>query len=83
MKRKINRKVAEAWSDSLEARNHRYSYWTDGKVLVSYNLEIGDTCLETGTKVLRDYTAKGRHGFRSQTTSCHVGLARLYADLVD
>ena len=46
---------------------------TDGKSLWSYNLLIGTT--EGGRKVVRDYTSGGSHGWVSQTTSRHVGLA--------
>ena len=75
--------VVESWGNSKPASNHRNSLRTDGLKLWSYELMIGDTCEETGVKVLRDYTAKGKWGKKSQTTSCHVGLARSTADLVD
>ena len=70
-----NSGVIEAWDHNEAARNHRNTLHTDGKKLFSYSLQIGDTCQETGRKFLKNYTAKGRHGFQSQTTSCHVGLA--------
>ena len=48
---------------------------------------IGDTVtlqeMRKEMKVLRDYSAKGRHGFKSATTSKHVGYARRVADYVD
>ena len=79
-----NREVVDAWKSSASAVNHRKSFSTDGQRLWSYALLIGDTCKESGTKILRDYTAKGRWGFQSQTTSCHVGIARQYAaEIVD
>ena len=78
-----NRLVAESWYENKEATNHRGSLCTDGQQLWSYRLLIGDTCSTTGKKVLRDYTAKGTHGFQSQTTSCHVGLAAQFADIID
>eukprot|EP01051_Picozoa_sp_SAG22_P010958 SAG22_NODE_1018_length_6008_cov_5.640887_4_plen_62_part_00 len=52
---------------------------TDGRDLFSYNLCIGHTVRETDEKVLKDYTAKGRYGYCSQTTS-HVNLTRRYVD---
>ena len=51
---------------------------TDGVSLWSYRLQIGDTML-SGKKVVYDYTAGGLLGFVSQTTSCHVGLAKRVA----
>ena len=78
-----NHLVPQLWAAGKPARNHNGSFTTDGKALYSYNLLIGDTCSKTGTKVLRDYTSPGKWGFQSQTTSQHVGKARLYADIVD
>ena len=70
-----NALVAEAWALGQEARNHNNSFYTDGKRIYSYGLQIGDTS-ETNKKIVRDYTAKGSYGFRSMTTSQHVGLAK-------
>ena len=78
----VNTAVVRAWSLGLSARNHRATFHTDGLKLYSYNLQIGDTCPDTGAKVLKDYTASGTYGFSSQTTSCHVGRARLHADML-
>ena len=52
---------------------------TDGHDLYSYELKIGTTNPE-GKKILFDYTSPGGN-FRSQTTSCHVGLARRHAHI--
>ena len=76
-----NSKVIQSWIEHQPATNHRGTLWTDGSKLFSYRLQIGDTAGEL--KILKDYTAKGTHGFQSQTTSCHVGRARVFADLVD
>jgi len=76
-----NATVVAAWATGTTARNHRGSLSTDGGKLWSYGLQIGDTI--DGVKVLLDYTANGRWGFQSQTTSCHVGLARRFATHVD
>ena len=78
-----NHLVPSYWAEGKPASNHRGSFTTDGKRLFSYSLLIGDTCEKTGAKILRDYTAGGRHGFQSMTTSCHVGRARVAADIVD
>lgn len=59
---------------------HWPSFHTDGGKLYSYALMIGHTDTDD-EKVLHDYTAKGL-GFKSQTTSCHVGLVRPHADTV-
>ena len=75
MKPVTNALVAEAWALGKPARNHRESFWTDGKRIYSYDLQIGDTA-ENNKKVVKDYTAKGSYGFQSMTTSQHVGLLR-------
>tara|TARA_Y100001937_G_scaffold67254_1_gene91995 strand:+ start:10309 stop:10569 length:261 start_codon:yes stop_codon:yes gene_type:complete len=78
-----NHLVPEFWAEGKPASNHTGCFTTDGERLFSYSLLIGDTCEKTGAKVLRDYTARGRHGFQSMTTSQHVGRARTAADIVD
>ena len=80
--RVINHKVIKAWSLDLPAKNHRHSLTTDGHKLYSYKLLIGDTCKVTGKKIVRDYSSPGEWEYHSQTTSCHVGLARNVADIV-
>ena len=75
MKPVTNALVAEAWALGKPARNHNGSFHTDGKCIYSYSPQIGDTS-ETDKKIVRDYTAKGSYGFRSMTTSQHVGLLR-------
>ena len=75
MKRVTNDEVAQAWVDGRKAVSHTGNFSTDGKKIYSYALQIGDTS-DDGKKIVRDYTAKGSYGFRSQTTSCHVGLLR-------
>lgn len=86
MKRMRNRAVAEAWRNDEAATSHTGNFRTDGKHLWSYDLQIGDSARPAkgtyGFKVLKDYTANGTYGFKSQTTSCHVGYARYYADSV-
>ena len=77
-----NALLASAWRSNQAARNHKNTFHTDGKKLYSYSLCIGDTCESTGKKILKDYTAKGHWGFRSMTTSQHVGLARMAADII-
>ena len=68
-----NAKVIKAWAAGKEAKGGNLR--TDGVSLWSYRLQIGDTML-SGQKVVYDYTAKGSHGWVSQTTSVHVGLAK-------
>ncbi len=75
-----NNIVVEKWIAGQPAKNHRGSFWTNGKELYSYSLQIGDTV--SSMKLLRDYTASGSFGFQSQTTSCHVGLAARHIDVV-
>ena len=82
MKQMKNCEVVENWLTGEPATNHRGSLTTDGKRIWSYRLLVGDTCIETGMKVLRKYTANSQWGFKSQTTSCHVGLIARRAGLV-
>ena len=72
--RLCNADVAAHWALGRPARSHTSNFYTDGDKIYSYELQIGDT--SDGKKIVRDYTAKGSYGFRSQTTSCHVGLLR-------
>ena len=67
-----NADVVRAWVDGRVASGG--NLMTDGRKLYSYALCIGTT--EDGYKEVRDYTARGAYGFRSQTTSQHVGLAK-------
>ena len=72
-----NAEVANNWGHGyVGATRHLV---TDGVSLYSYQLRIGTTNPE-GKKVLFDFTSPGGN-FQSQTTSCHVGLARRYADI--
>ena len=73
---KRNSDVVEAWVAGKPAKAGNLR--TDGVSLWSYRLQIGDTAL-SGKKLVHDYTANGSHGYRSQTTSCHVGLAKRFA----
>jgi hypothetical protein len=68
-----NSGVVRAWKEGHTAENGRQTLCTDGVSLWSYDLKIGHR-LDSGATVLADYTASGR--YRSQTTSCHIGLAR-------
>jgi len=85
LKKTQTRNVAEHWRHNEAASNHGGQFWTDGQRLYSYALLIGDTVDNNGrgVKVLRDYSASGRHGFQSMTTSKHVGYARQHADVID
>ena len=77
-----NREIGRCWASGDAASSHTGNFWTDGAKLYSYRLCIGDTT-ERGVKVLRDYTSGAKWGFQSQTTSCHVGRARRWADIID
>ena len=74
-----NRMVIALWSEGREARNHKNTLKAIDGDLFSYNVKIGRRT-EGGQCVVVDYTAAGR--FLSQTTSCHVGIAKLHADMV-
>lgn len=75
MKRVDNCEVALAWLEGRAAVSHTGNLSTDGKAIFSYALQIGDTA-DNGKKFVRDYTAQGSYGFRSMTTSQHVGMLR-------
>ena len=80
MKAVKNQEVVRAWSRGGAARNHKGTLGAmDTGELYSYGLKIGQYL--KGSAVLCDYTARSG-GFYSQTTSCHVGLARRYASMV-
>ena len=71
--------VIKAWQNGLSARNGRYSlssisYPNGSAELYSYDLKIGERT-PAGVMVIADFTAPAK-GFRSQTTSCHVNLAK-------
>jgi|TARA_Y100000296_G_C5091918_1_gene215289 hypothetical protein len=75
-----NIEVVRAWSRGESARNHKGCLVaTEDGELYSYTVKIGQRV--GGAAVLGDLTARGGR-FYSQTTSCHVGIARRYADLV-
>ena len=80
MIRTTNGNIAYYWRKNQAATNGRQCYTTDGKDLYSYALKIGTTN-EQGEKVLFNYTANGIK-YYSQTTSCHVGKSRHYADWI-
>ena len=74
-----NAGVIKAWQNGLSARNHKYtltsvSHFNGRAELFSYNLKIGERT-SAGVMVIADFTAPA-DGFRSQTTSCHVNLAK-------
>ncbi len=74
-----NRDVARAWArgESAKAANMQ----TDGGNLFSYGLRIGYRNA-AGDAVAIPYRAGTPWGFRSVTTSRHVGLALQYCDAV-
>ena len=80
MIRTTNDNIAYYWRKGTPAANSRQCYTTDGKDLYSYQLMIGTTNAQ-GEKVLFDYTSGGIR-YYSQTTSCHVGKSRQYADWI-
>ncbi len=74
-----NAGVIKAWQNGLSARNHKHtltsvSHFNGRSELFSYDLKIGERT-PGGVMVIADFTAPA-DGFRSQTTSCHVNLAK-------
>ena len=64
-----NEQVIDAWARGDSAHTNNLS--TDGVKLWSYNLMIGDR-MDNQIRIW-DYTTSGH--YKSQTTSCHIGLA--------
>jgi len=75
-----NLNVVRAWANGKNARNHRRSLKAVDGWLYSYNLRIGART-KSGVCIVGDFTAASK-GYRSQTTSCHVNLAKRFADEV-
>jgi len=73
-----NAEVVDRWVQGNEGFTR--SLRTDGNSLYSYNLRIGITG-PNEEKILFDFTKPGKN-YKSQTTSQHVGLARVYADTI-
>jgi len=74
-----NSTVVDRWLGGRSG--HAEHLTSNGNNLWSYNLLIGFT-EDDGRKVVLDHTAPAG-SFVSQTTSCHVGLAKRWADRVD
>jgi len=74
-----NSDVVKCWSQGVEA-HAGHLHTGEGRYLWSYRKKIGFTT-ENGQKVVIDYTAATGE-YISQTTSCHVNLAKQYADEV-
>ena len=72
--RTTNEGVVGAWKRGRSAWNSRKTLHTDGRYLYSYRLRIG-TRLNGGATVVGDFTSGGGE-YHTQTTSCHVGLAK-------
>ena len=76
---RTNDAVITKWMNGVSARNHKrtlqsVSYPNGSAELFSYGLKIGERT-PAGAMVIADFTAPA-NGFRSQTTSCHVNLAK-------
>tara|TARA_B100001094_G_C17760382_1_gene590138 strand:+ start:323 stop:601 length:279 start_codon:yes stop_codon:yes gene_type:complete len=80
--RVTTRDVAAYWRDGEAAHNNGGNLWTDGQYIYSYRLCIGETT-SNGKKVAKAYQASTALGFRSMTTSKHVGYTLPSADLID
>ena len=74
-----NKQVIRAWANGNGASN--VNLWTNGIQLFSYAELIGRTEIN-GAKVVLNHTAPAK-SFISQTTSCHVNLAKSEADAVE
>ena len=81
MSKYANTEIPRLWTMGQKAHSHTGNFWTDGIKIYSYNLCIGDT-IENGHKVAFEYRSGTEYGFKSQTTSCHVGRVCSAADLI-
>ncbi len=75
-----NLNVIRAWKEGKNARNHKNTLLSVNGELYSYHLKIGQRS-NSGLLVVGDMTSGGG-GYHSQTTSCHVGLAKRFADTI-
>jgi len=78
MTRVRNELVLQKWKDGEAASSHNGAFRTDGTSLFSYTLKIGHRS-KSGATIVGNFTSPGGD-FRSMTTSCHVGKARVVAD---
>ncbi len=79
MIRTTNDNVIESWANGRPAQSHNGNLRTDGSSLWSYNLKIAT--YQGMQAIVFDYTAPAGY-MRSQTTSCHVNIAKRFADVV-
>ena len=75
-----NQGVIKMWKQGKNARNGRRTLVSFQGNLYSYRLKIGHRH-PNGAAIVADFTAPAGH-YRSQTTSCHVNLAKREADEV-
>lgn len=75
-----NKEVVRMWREGRAATNHKRTLYAqeDGS-LWSYHLKIGQRT-SGGVRLLAEYTAAGE--YVSQTTSCHVNMAKPHATQV-
>ena len=73
-----NSQVVQRWASNMCGGGGNLN--SNGPRLWSYSEVIGFTS-PSGTKIVIDYTAKTGE-YMSQTTSCHVNLAKRHADEV-
>ena len=84
--RTTNDGVVYFFTEGVSAQNHKGTFHaqfcgeTGGFELYSYNLKIAHRTAD-GTVVVGDFSAGGGE-YHSQTTSCHVGLAKRIASTV-
>jgi hypothetical protein len=74
MSRMKNELVINSWTRGVAASSHNGALRTDGVNLLFVQSQDWLSC-KTGATIVGDYTSPGG-GFRSMTTSCHVGKAR-------
>jgi len=75
-----NQSVIQAWRKGKKARNAKNTLYTESGKLWSMNLKIGQRT-DTGICIIADYTAATKN-FHSNTTSCHINLAKIFADMI-
>jgi hypothetical protein len=78
-----NIEVIKAWAEGRKASSGTGNLWTDGKILWSYSLAIGERTVRPHHTLVAvvDHTLSGG-SFYSVTTSRHVNAAKRFADIV-
>ena len=77
-----NLNVIKEWKAGKNARNHGNTLWTNDSGLWSLSRKIGHRT-KAGVCVVADLTLDdARYSYNTETTLCHIKLAKSFADTV-